>query len=566
MTSLFISPGLSCDCPDSCLLPSLLMTAATLWSSVGLYHALAALVPQTLSPPAALLGGFGSFVFIFSLYLAAGVSHRDKMTITLAAGLPVSCVFEIASLWTDLRQSVAAYFLLLAAICFYIMCSILINQIRSKKNNISNSTPENKEVRLLSLGHAMNTMAAAVYAGALISRDNSAAQGFSWLLVSGLCLVVLSVVATRYSSTHVTINFFLHGLVWFINGINSMLSLIEQVNIPYFTASTTILFLAFIALGIMSFFKDCFQVVHNGLICILCVAVLIGNIYFIGIMGIALFISSLYILAAHLYQVYLPNNQLLTRIAKIKGPDCICFSNNVCSRYLRKRKHLVEITSSIITENFPNIYKLGYSHYKGFEVVGFVLNAITSVAVLWSPAGMWPLLWALVFGTLSQLINGAVAFSQGMTFESCAYFTFGVFWAIWGSARGYSDFRLNSSSAIIAGFSGFITAILLLLVLSFAISKTWTLMLLTFQLVVLGYLLNSMNVFGSFYFEAVVTILFSIVCFYCFFAYLIRDVSGKEILPLGKPHLQLNYLHSQGNLVFWADGRRSSGVKSVAGM
>jgi hypothetical protein len=45
----------------------------------------------------------------------------------------------------------------------------------------------------------------------------------------------------------------------------------------------------------------------------------------------------------------------------------------------------------------------------------------------------------------------------------------------------------------------------------------------------------------------------------------LRSVIGRDLLPFGKPFLQVSFLHSQGSRALWADARRATGVKAIAG-
>ena len=59
--------------------------------------------------------------------------------------------------------------------------------------------------------------------------------------------------------------------------------------------------------------------------------------------------------------------------------------------------------------------------------------------------------------------------------------------------------------------------------------------------------------------------MFVLVCLYCFVSTALKTVTGRDILPFGKPVLQVSFLHSQGSRALWADARRATGVKAIAG-
>ncbi|XP_012942136.1 uncharacterized protein LOC106012772 [Aplysia californica] len=545
------------------------MTTSALWSAVGFYHVVEAVTPQATPDSETLWAGYGAFLIIFLFYVFAGLYHRDRVAATVALGMFLSCVFEIASLWRPLRRSAAAYYLLLAALCLYLAVSKLWAKFRQKIDKVyrsDNADPRPLPIDFVPMGHAMNTLAAAVYAGHVTGVFSSAVEGFTWVLTAGVYLTVAAVVAVRRSQMYASVYLIFHGLFWLTNGFDLTVAYINQVDTPFIVAPTVIHFIIFFILAAFSITRELYQVPQVLSICLLCIAIILGNNRgaFVGAMGWILFVLSLYSLAAHLSRVQNSGFKIPLGAKLLSTDKLLAGFVSACKCCFSKSKNLVSATASRGNHLFSTDFTLGYSRYAGFDLAGFAVNAVAALAILWSPQGVWVLPWALLFGGVAQMVVASISFAQGLSFESCAFFTFGSFWMIWGPARGIGILDQDNSAAVITGTIGFLAATLLLLGLSFLINKAWTIVTFLFNLVVVGNLLHAVNANGSFKYEVVINIVFVVACMYCFLAYALRAVWGREILPVGQPYLQVSYLHSQGEQAFWADGRTASGVKAIA--
>ncbi|ESO94486.1 hypothetical protein LOTGIDRAFT_189186, partial [Lottia gigantea] len=213
---------------------------------------------------------------------------------------------------------------------------------------------------------------------------------------------------------------------------------------------------------------------------------------------------------------------------------------------------------------FSTSHMLGYSKYLELDMVGFAVNAVSALAILWVPKGLVILPWVILFGGIPQFIVGSVSFSRGLTFESCAFFTLGSLWTIWGSVKGLGVLDADHSIAAAAGCIAFIAVGLLLLGLATVISVSWVILIILYILLVVGFLLQTLSVSGIDVYLVVISIAFAVVCIYCFLASVTKSLMGRPLIPTGKPIVQVSYLHSQGDKALWCDARRASGVKHIA--
>ena len=567
--------GITSQDPEAALLRSLLMCVSALWTGTGLVHVTVSFTGIVRTDSELLFAGYGTFCLVFLFYVLGALHHSDRTSAVLALGMLLSAIFDTAGLWRPVRRSSAAYYLLLAAITLYLAASRIWNRLRHgelARKSAANRRDENSGISkdYVPVGHAMNTLAAAVYAGQVTAIYDHAPLGFSWVMVAGVYLLVVAVVAVRRGNIYNGLYFLFHATFWITNGFNLSVVFVNGINVPLNLIAATVLhFIVFFIIAAISLTREIYQLPQNLALCIMCVAILEDDNNsgaFVGAMGWILLVFSLYGLAAHISRVKnsgfkLPLGTRLVNPTKLTNSllqtfKC-CLSGSINT--------LTSQSGGKSQQLFNADFTLGYSRYGGFEVAGFALNAITAVAVLWTPEGLWVLPWAVILGGLAQWIVGSICFSKGLSFESCAFFTFGAMWLIWGPARGVGSLDGDNSPAIITGCVGFLSVGLLLLGLSTTINKSWSALTFMFNLVLVGQLLNGVSARGAFIYEIVINVIFVIVCIYCFVATALRSVWGREVLPLGKPFLQVSFLHSEGEQAFWADGRAASGVKAIAG-
>uniref|UniRef100_A0A2C9JHS2 Threonylcarbamoyl-AMP synthase n=1 Tax=Biomphalaria glabrata TaxID=6526 RepID=A0A2C9JHS2_BIOGL len=555
--------------PETSLLRSLLMSISGMWTAIGLYHVVQFFTPVVLNDSEALWAGYGTFLLAYLFFIGGALHHKDRFSAILALGMFLSCIFEIASLWRPIRRSAAAYYLLLAAVTFYMTVSKLWHRFRSGESRkvVVGGDPPRPSRDYIPMAHLMNTLAAAVYAGQVTGIYRHASAEFTWVIVGGFYQLVAAVVAVRRNEIYHGLYFIFHATFWITNGFNLTVVFVTGQNVPLtLVAATVIHFIIFAIIALISLTREIYQLPQNLALCVLCVAILVddnNNGAFLGAMGWILFVFSLYGLAAHISRVKNSGFKLPLG-TRLIDPEKVANFFLTKFKFLSSHAKTIDISSSPSKSLFSADFSLGYSRYGGFDIAGFALNAIAAVAILWAPNGLWVLPWAVILGGIAQMIVGSICFAKGLSFESCAFFTFGSLWLIWGPARGLGTLAFDNSAAIITGCVGFLAVGLLLLGLSTIINKAWTLLTFLFNLIIVGQLLNAVSANGSFIYEIVITVLFVVVCMYCFVATALRSVWGKELLPLGKPFLQVSYLHSQGEQAFWADGRRASGVKAIA--
>lgn len=358
----------------------------------------------------------------------------------LCAGYSLACIFEICSLWRPLRASVGSYYLLMAALILYYIVAIVLKKFRDGEPSFA-SIVRNRAISFdyVPLGHAMNTVAFAIFAGHVTGVYPSAAQGFSWVLTAGSYQLLAAVVAVRRSDTYNGFYFFLHSMFWLSNGYNLCIEYVTGRPAPPFVSVTVIFFIMFFFVALAALFREMYQFLQNIALCILTVAILVDGSSgpFVGAMGWILLVISLYGLAAHVSRIQDSSLKLPLGMRCLEGARFRKFLEDSCKCCLSclYGKHRERPRGGSNRALFSEDFILGYSKYFDLDAVGFASNALVILSILWMPEGLWVLPWAIVVGGVTQYIVGSVSFARGLTMESCSFFTFGSLWLIWGTAR-----------------------------------------------------------------------------------------------------------------------------------
>ncbi|XP_048255486.1 uncharacterized protein LOC124112776 [Haliotis rufescens] len=569
LSILSIIVGISAEHPEESVLRSFQLCLAAMWGSIGIYHVTEGTNPQGVTDSQALWAGYGAFLLIFLLFVIGALQHKAKFAAVLSLGFFLSCIFEIASLWRPLRSSAGSYYILLAALTLYSIASNLITKLK-KRDDKDNVEPQNHaqghSKDYIPLGHAMDTLAFAIFAGHVTGIYNNPRQEFMWVVSAGIFQSVAGVVAVRRSDAYNGCLFFLHGMFWMANAYTLTVEYATGTPMPPLIAVQVIYIITFFCVSIISLTREIYQFLQHLSLCIMCIAFCVNGFsgVFLGAMGWISFIFSLYGLAAHISRLQngsfkIPLGVRCVETAKLKNflvNKCRCCA--VCI-YGRLKESGGRRSSSL----FSSSEMLGFSKYLDLDSVGFALNAVSALAVVWAPLGPAVMPWVIGFGGIPQMVVASIAFARGLTVESCAFFTFSCLWLIWGPARGLGILVLDNSVAAATGCIAFLCVGLLNMGLAALINKAWFVVCAVFELVVLAFLLRVLAVPAVSVYEIVIIIIFVIVCVYCFAASALKTVWGREVLPMGKPLLQVSYIHSQGDRAIWADAKKQSGVNTI---
>ena len=581
----FIFPGFTSGDVDDPFLRAFLVCLSSMWSALGTFYVTRDLpgpgailpgLPSTFSSPSeALFPGYGAFFFIFLIFGFSCIQHQQSFTAVLSLGSLLCCIFEIAVLWRPVRMSVGAYYLLLGAMVLYMLVKMLVDKLRGKDyKKVVKRLPTDKDQSndYVVVGYVMDVIAFAVFASHVTGATTVASNGFMWVGSAGIFQTVSGVVAIRRKDPYCGSFFTLYGTFWTAVSFNMGLNHFSgSYNLPLLPVN--IFFVAlFLLTSFVSLTQEVFHSLQNVLLAIFTIAICVNGTQgrFLGGMGWVCFLFSLYGLAAHLGRLKptrykLPLGRRLFDRAQLK--QYLKTRVTCCTRCIygnQRANQRAAVKEGLFSADFSD---MGYSKYLDLDTIGFAVNAVSSLSVLWIPANftLLTLPWVSIVGGVAQMIVGCVCFARGLTFESCSFIVFSTMWLILGTARSLDALALDSSIAMGIGSITYMVIGLLLIGLSLVISKAWFLVTFLFELIALAFLLNTLAVPSYEAYEIIVVLLFTLVCLYCFFASAFKSIWGRELLPTGSPIIQVSYLHSQGNRAFWAHAQKQSGVKAIAG-
>lgn len=509
---------------------------------------------------------------IFVIFLIGSLGHKD---FKLGAVISVICVilyiFEILNVWVHIGGTEIIYILLVVITTFFwfqnakkkFSCS---NQVTPSGSKPAHSKQKPKTYNFVIIWYAMNILSFSVFASHITTVTSNPTNAFSWCLTSGLFQVVMGISAHRRHDAHSATLLLLHGVYWTSISSSMLLNLCldSTGSIPIPVLSVFIfLFIALSLIDVsLELFRSSYHIVFSLFTLALCIDGFQGT--FLGVMGWIGFVFSIYGLSAYISRVSgvskkIPIGKNIFDKEAIKNK-----LRNLC----KSKVNDVSLQSNTDNGLFSKDAMLGYSKYVTMETIGFASNAVAAFSVIWVQADseLYLIPWAVGIGGLVQLTSGFVCFSRGLTFESLSFLIYASFWSIWGSVRGLGLLTNDQGNGIIIGCISFMIAGVLLSVLSTVVNKVWLVISLLFDLIVLCFLLKGLNVMSADVLEIAVSILFALACIYAALSSVIKNALGRDILPTGLPSIQMSKLHSEGTKAVWADGRRTTGVRKIAGM
>ncbi|KAK1888531.1 putative threonylcarbamoyl-AMP synthase [Dissostichus eleginoides] len=141
---------------------------------------------------------------------------------------------------------------------------------------------------------------------------------------------------------------------------------------------------------------------------------------------------------------------------------------------------------------------LGYSKYADAEVLGHACSVLAAFAVTATvgdrnPLSVLVLPWVVVAGGGLQLLCGSVAFARGKTFESTVFTLYGVMWVVWGLTRYGGLYGETRGFHVAVGIISFMLFNCLVTVAALFLNVAWFVYALTFQLILISFLLDAVG-------------------------------------------------------------------------
>ncbi|XP_061691665.1 uncharacterized protein si:ch211-153b23.4 [Syngnathoides biaculeatus] len=549
------------------LFSTLCLTVSALWCATSLVYILTGQgVLESEDLRSSLVPGFAAFAL--ALFVIAGIALlvRNVLFFVIAINMSLACAHQIASLSAEGfgRSAAAANYLLVCVACIYFCLGHFLSAITQRKVELPGTGTKTKAKlktdtlhgcdEAVSVGVVMNLLSASVLACPLFGVVPRLSVGHvPWLWTAGVFQVGMCLVFYRAMDPLSATFYGFEAVLKFAEGYSGFLSFysIEPISPIPFPIVFSVLFFV---LTLFNCLKNLLEALYHLLFVAYCLAIASQPQGFFGrgSQGVqaVMFISSACMLLITTYNTVatqrVPEGQSLFKalVTRMNGFTLRDHDKDPCAPHL------------------------GYSKYADAEVLGHACNVLAAFAMTatvgdGAALSVLVLPWTVVTGGLLQLLCGSVAFSQGKTFEGTVFLLYGVMWTVWGLTRYgglYADLR---GFNVAVGIIGFLMFNLLVMVAALFVNVTWFVYALTFQLIIISFLLDALDM-QPYGYDIGVIIIFGLVSFYCFVAHISNSTFQSPQIPLGKPLIRLSGVGGGVHICPHLPAQKATSVQQIA--
>lgn len=516
----------------------------------------------------ALIPGLAAFTVALLIVGSVAVIVKKSVLFLIAIGISLACAHQIAGLSAAGfgQSATAANYLLVCVVGVYFGFGRLLFNITHGKVVLSGTSRQSKsEVKTeqnqacsdaVSVGLVMNLLSASVLACPLLGVVPNLFVGHvPWLWTAGVFQLGACVLLYREMDTLGATFYGFVALLKFAEGYSALLTFysVQTYSPVPFPVVFSVLF---ITLALFSLQKSLLEGLYHLFFVAYCIALAVEPQGFFqggtqGVQG-AIFVMSAIMLLLTTY------NMAATRMI----PTGSGYFKALLSR-------MQGITLDKAHDKELHSPYLGYSKYADAEVLGHacsVLAAFAMTATLGDrdPQSVLVLPWVVVAGGALQLLCGSVAFSRGKSFESTVFILYGMMWTVWGLTRYGGLYGETRGFNVSVGIIAFILFNSLVVVAATFLNVAWFAYALTFQLILISFLLDAVGAL-PFGYDIGVTIIFGIVSFYCFLAHIFNSTFQAPQIPLGNPLIKLGGIGGGANVCPHLPARKALSVQQIAG-
>ncbi|KAK0154557.1 putative threonylcarbamoyl-AMP synthase [Merluccius polli] len=545
------------------------LTVSGLWCGSGLVYILAGqgvLRPEDLTP--SLVPGLAAFTLALLLIAIVAVLAKRTILSIIALGISLACAHQIASLSEAGfgQAATAANYLLVCLVGVYFGVGRLLSYIthgevelpatwpkeKSSQTQTTQQDPEWTGITLVSL--VMNLLAACVLACPLLGVVPQLSVGHvPWLWTAGVFQLGTCVLSYRAMDTLAATFSGFMAVLRFAEGYSALLTLYSvrpDSPAPLPAVFSALLFVSAAFACQKSLLEGLYQLFFVAY----CVAVAVEPRGFLqgGAQGVQ---AAIFVASAGVLYVYALNMHFSRKIPTGQG-----LAKALVSRVnaLTLRPHDKDLHAPY----------LGSSKYADAEVLGHACSALAAFAVTATVGdrgalGVPVLPWAVVAGGALQLLCGFVCFSRGKTFESTAFVLYGVMWTVWGLTRYGGLYGESRGFNVAVGIICFMLFNVLVTVAALFLNVAWFAYALTFQLILISFLLDALGSLPYGY-DIGVTIIFGLVSFYCFLAHLFNSTFQSPQIPLGQALVKLSGTGGSSDVCPHVPARKAASVHQIA--
>ncbi|XP_061582212.1 uncharacterized protein si:ch211-153b23.4 [Cololabis saira] len=549
------------------LFSSLCLTVSALWCGSGLVYILVGQkVLQYEELRSSLVPGLAAFTLALFIVSSVALLVKKAVLFLLALGISLACAHQIAGLSASAfgQSATAANYLFVCLVCVYFAFGRLLSTITDGKveppgtglKQKAQLNPEQNQActDVVIVGLVMNLLSAAVLACPLLDVVPRLFVGHvPWLWTAGVFQLGICILFYRAMDPLAATFYGFTALLKFAEGYSALLSFYSTQ--PFSPVPFPVVFsVLFCVLALFSCQRSLLEGLYQLFFVAYCISIAAQPQGFFqqGTQGVQ---AAIFIVSAGMILITTFNMVSRARIPTGQGyfKALVTRMQSLTLRAQDKERHA------------PH---LGYSKYADAEVLGHACSVLATFAITATLGDRYPLSvlilpWVVVAGGVLQLLCGSVAFARGKTFESTAFILYGMMWTVWGLTRYGGLYGETRGFNVAVGIISFMLFNCLVTVAALFVNVAWFVYALTFQLILISFLLDAIAVLPYGY-DIGVTIIFGLVSFYCFLAQIFNGTFQSPQIPLGRPLIKMGGVGGGAKVCPHVPARKATSVQQIA--
>ncbi|XP_056395398.1 uncharacterized protein LOC130291065 isoform X2 [Hyla sarda] len=523
---------------------SLYCTVSALWCGYGVNLILRGNNVISISEMrSAIVPGLVAFFMGLLIIGIVGILQKETVPALMSVTLSLSSIHEIVIFYDSSvgTSAVACTYLIVVLLGVYFIIGRTLHSAGKEhivlpgihithKSNGQGAPISSSKASLIAMGFILNMAASSVFGCRLLGITNGLFVGqVAWLWMAAVYQTIICILSYRNYHMLEATHFAFFSILRYAEGYSLLYQFLNISQLYYPLPFLVVFAMLFFILTLFTSIQSLVQSVYLLFYVAYCIALACNphGFFYGGPQGVNI---AIYIVSAIIVLVTLYNAKSSKAIPTGEGTVRKLFINNRIFK-LRQNKD--------INEPF-----LGYSKYGDAEILAHACNILAAFAMTMPGNPGEPLVtvvlpWVVVAGGIYNLICGSVAFSRGKTLESSAFILYGVMWVIWGISRYSGIYSTSRGFNTAVGMICFILFNTFIVFSTLFLSKAWFAYTLTFQLILISFLLDAINVLPQGY-DIAVTVIFGLTGFYLFLSTLYNTTFETPLLPVGSPIIKIN--------------------------
>ncbi|KAM4695986.1 uncharacterized protein WCC33_014705 [Rhinophrynus dorsalis] len=542
-------------------------TVSALWCSSGINFILAGHNVLTTSDMInANVPGLIAFTVGLLIIGIMGILQKEIPLALMAVALSLSAIHEIVNLYAISFSyfAIACNHLIVTLIGIYFIGGRVLYIVSKKHINLpgtdlfkikdQSAVKGPNKIEFAATCLILNMVASSIFGCRLVGITNNLFIGqVAWLWTAAVFQTALCVLSYRTYDVLDAILFAFFSILRFAEGYSLLYEHFKTGEISFPLPFLVVFAILFFIVMLFTSLKNIIESVYLLLFVAYCIALACNpNAFFHGGsqgVNVAIFFVSAIVLLVKLY-----NFKSSVQIPTGEGIIEKLFVRSDLFK-LRQGKDAQEPF-------------LGSSKYADAEVLAHACSVLAAFAMTMPGSSDVPLLtvvlpWIVVAGGIYHVICGSVAFSRGKTLESSAFILYGVMWVIWGLTRYGGLYGTNRGFNTAVGIICFILFNSFIVFSTLFLTKAWFVYSLTFQLILISFLLDSLNALPLGY-DIAVTIIFGLASFYIFLASLFNSTFEGPQIPVGSPFIKISGFSKDKSKCPHLISTKTSSVRQIA--